>query len=337
MKHISRYSYMLLILYAAMAGGNVFIGNERQENLGGPTIPGDGQRGDIKELGMAIGCFLASGNYIGYARGRMLATIQFHENGVLMKRVKRVFEHLQVSISSLEEAEKFAQENLLRKGERWEKQTSTSLHPIIIENRKELLWALNDLGMLDAWATPERSYVYALLMGSLRDDVVTRLALLAGLERYHQYSFQELCLLGSERLLRNEEKEGLPAEIFTEIQMMKYLCETHPQFQGREVLLINAPMIEKEDGTLIRPTTEDTLVHFARIAPQPGACLLVSNNPYIRRQSKMAQRILDQSRFPTAGIGSHVKQEDMDIIMLMDEFARTLHEEYVAFVKSKAA
>jgi len=251
----------------------------------------------------------------------------FHHNGTPTKELMELFEHLGVSITTLAQANEFAQKNLLRTGEYWDKQAETELHRIILKNKTALLKALKALGMINDIMPPQKSYTYALIVGSLKADVVLRLAFLAELIQ-QGYTFETIVLLGGERQLREEEKEGLPTTVTTESQMMAYLCSQHPLLKNYATIPVNAPMIQKADGTLTRPTNESTLVHFATIAPHDGTCLVITCNPYVQRQTMTARRILDQSRFYTDGAGKENAEDIANTIMLMDEFARTVYEEF---------
>lgn len=251
----------------------------------------------------------------------------FDKRGAPEKKVSKVFEHLGVSVSSLDQANEFAQKNLLRKGERWDTQEENEWHAIIHDKKYLLLNDLKALGMIDSVEPQQKNYTYVLVMGTITGVVAKRLDYLAELKQ-NGILFRQIVLLGSERPLRDNEKYGLPKEISTEAQMMKHLCDNHCIFENDNIIVVNAPMIKHNDGTFIRPNTDDTIAYFAKIAPEDGSCLVISNNPYVLRQTKVTQRILDQVRFPTEGAGKKVNQETIDIVMLMDEFARTIYEEY---------
>jgi len=171
-------------------------------------------------------------------------------------------------------------------------------------------------------------------MGATKQAVIARLDFLAEL-RDSGYTFKYIVLLGGERQLRDVEKEGLPETVNTEAQMMECVCAQYAQFANQSIILVNAPMIEKADGTFTRPTTDSTLVHFAKIAPEDGSCLVISNNPYNVRQTKVTQRTLDQSRFPTHGAGRALEEGVVDIFVIMDELARTIYEENLRFKSGK--
>lgn len=257
-------------------------------------------------------------------------TYALHHNGNLTENVKGIFNVLGQKIETLSQANNFAQENLLRKGERWDAQNETHVSKVVRENESTLINDLTLLNMIDAVEPVYKTYTYALLMGALKATVAIRLAYLEELIE-NGYSFDSVVLLGGERQLRASEKEGLPEGVNTEAQMMAYLCTQSEKLANQKIVLVNAPMIQKPDGTFTRPTTESTLVHFAETAPHDGSCLVISNNPYIVRQTKVAQRILDQSRFPAQGAGPALNIERTGIFMVMDEFARSLYEDTLQY------
>lgn len=254
----------------------------------------------------------------------------FHHKGNLTEKAKRVFNDLGVQVETLAQANEFAQKNLLRKGERWDAQDETELNKRIRENTSVLVNDLRALNMVDEVKPNHKTYTYALLMGALKATVATRLAYLEELVQ-KGHSFDSVVLLGGERELRDIEKEGLPENVKTEAQMMAHLCAQSATLADKKIIVVNAPMIQKPDGSLTRPTTDSTLVHFAQTAPKDGSCLVISNNPYTVRQTKVTQRILDHARFPTEGAGPALNIERTGILMMMDEFARILYEDTLQY------
>jgi len=199
--------------------------------------------------------------------------------------------------------------------------------------------------------TPKR-YDYALLMGTLKDETVVRLNYLAKLIIKDGYRFNTVALLSGKRALLPEEKEGLPEHIQTEAEMMTYVYKEHPCFKYNDkMLLIDAPMIEKSDGTLTRPTTDSTLEYFAQIVEsdrkrqregrailnavlgqsqeedqnKKPSCMVISNGQYIARQAFVTARILTPLGFVVEADGPD-EADPLDIVMLMDEFARFVYE-----------
>jgi hypothetical protein len=257
----------------------------------------------------------------------------FHTAGKASPTLKKLFQALGVSIQTLEEAHQFAQQELLRVGESWDPQPPKALHDIIRRQQPFILHQLHALGMVQAHMPTQKEHTYALLLGSLYEDVVERFSYLSHLYDA-DFQFKYLVLVGSERSLLDHEKAQLPEGLTTEAQMLFYLCRQYPHLKNKYLMLINAPRILQADGSFARATTESTLKHFMQRAQEPGSCLIISNNPYIWRQTKVAQRTLDQTQFPTQGAGAAYKESLIDSILLMDEFARTLYEVHHSFVKN---
>ncbi len=258
----------------------------------------------------------------------------FHIDGEISQSAKNIFAKLHENITTLKEANNFAQKNLLRTGERWDKQQETPVHQSIKENRSEIIQDLKTLKMIDEIKPEKKHYTYAGLMGALEERVTYRMNYLQELIDAG-YTFDYIVLLGGARPLQEKEKANLPENVTTEAEMMAYLFN-NSKLKDNKMILVVAPMVQKADGTLARPNTDDTLVYFAQTAPQDGSFLVISNNPYILRQTKVAQRILDQKRFPVEGIGKKADEQEIDIIMVMDEFARTLYEEFKQFTAQTA-
>ncbi|HEV2600824.1 MAG TPA: hypothetical protein VGT41_00865 [Candidatus Babeliales bacterium] len=248
------------------------------------------------------------------------------KHGVLTIAVKIIFSCLQVSVTSIEHANEFAQKHFLRSSERWNGQEKRSWHDLMHQNKETLLQAFRSLGMIDAVLPRQNMYTYILVMGTLKNNAEQCFDFLAELKR-KGLSFEKIILLSGKRLLEDFEKTGLPVDVVTEAEMMLYLCSRHGGFKDDEIVLVDAPMIHYEDGTVTRPTTDSTLAYFAQTACVDGSCLVISENPHIIRQTKVAQRILDQTRFPVDGAGKAI-EEPIDMIQLFDEFARALYEEY---------
>lgn len=248
-----------------------------------------------------------------------------HHNGKLTQPAQDIFAQLGENISTLEEANTFAQKNFIRKGERWDTQEMTPLRAKMIECAPVITHDLQKLQMIDAINPTQKAYTYALMLGALSTRMQERLDYLVSLAKDH--TFEYVVLLSGARELQDIEKAHAPEHIKTEKELLVYLFE-HSPLKDHPVIIIDAPMIQKADGTLARPTTDTTLEYFAQTAPKKGSCLVISNNPYVVRQTKVAQRIVGKNGFTIEGAGRANKEDALDSIMLLDEFARLVYEEY---------
>lgn len=256
--------------------------------------------------------------------------ISVHTQGILTPPVQKLFALLGQRFTTLSKANAWSQKNLLRHGERWENQEDTPLHSLIKSQSKELNTHLNTLGIAAEIAPPQDSYAYALVMGGTTQDMVIRFNYLLYLV-HKGIKFENIVLLGSERQLKIDEKKGLPDSVVTEMDMICYLYSCHQLFDATNMVAINSPMKPNADGSWRRPSTDDTIRSFIQESPEPGSCLLISHAPYIARQTKVAQRFLNQTTFPTDGAGPYHAADCSDSLMLMDEFARLLYEEYCIY------
>lgn len=262
------------------------------------------------------------------------ASEPLHRQGALSQPVQEIFSCLDQKITTLQEANSFAQANFLRRGERWDEQAQTPLQLKMAEQRSFIVEQLRLLGMIDKIVPKEKKYTYALLLGATTQVLTERLFYLKKLCD-EGYEFDYIALLGGVRPLRDEEKVGLPDNITTEAEMMEYVY-LQAGFAENKKILINSQMIQKEDGSLSRPTTDTTFVDFIHAAPQNGSCLVISNSPFTVRQRKVAERILDATLFPVDAAGASVDVEKYPreaVVILMDEFARTLYEDWLKYKK----
>jgi hypothetical protein len=257
-----------------------------------------------------------------------------HKDGILSPAAQDIFYHLGESINTLEQANSFAQKNLLRTGERWDAQQETDVIQKVRASEVAIKNDLKKLEMLDAVKPSKTKYIYALVMGALLETVQQRMDYLAQLIK-QGYQFEIVVLLGGQRALRDIERQSLPQDVTTEAQMMVYVYENNEILKNQKKLLVDAPMITKPDGTQTRPTTDSTLEYFTVVALKDGFCLVISNNPFIARQTAVTQRVLDQTRFPTDGAGPAYIEGSRDILVLVDEFARTVYELFKQFGAKK--
>lgn len=257
----------------------------------------------------------------------------FHQHGKVTPLVQEIFKLLNHPVDTLTEANEWAQQHLLRVGERWDTQPETNVHKLIFKHEDDLCSILRDLGFIDQIMPQYKHYFYALIMGGFRSRIDERLEYLNTL-LHNGHIFDTIVLLSGARQLRDEEKDNLPNHIETEAEMTAYLFNNHASLKDKKYMLVDAPTVSA-NGTLRRPTTDDTLRYFLRAAQTKSNCLVISNNPYVIRQTKVTQRILPQDAFPTEGAGASTNLHITNIVMIMDEFARTLYEEHLTHMGNK--
>lgn len=249
-------------------------------------------------------------------------------------------EEAQHSRPSIFAIHSWAQKNLLRQGERWEKQTDRfeSLAP-------QLLPLLDQLGLIQEVRPPANIYKGALVHGASLPRVRHRIYELV--EQWKRgVRFHHLYLLGGERPLEPlyEDEEALlsdttspltvdknwnrPATLpKTESEMMRFVWEQAdiPQDMRQQLQLhvINAPM-KTTPHALARPTTRDTIDYWLQSSPLQGAYLAVTHAPYILRQDLVMQKLLPEE-YTVDTLGPAASPHEKMVIIL-DELARAISE-----------
>ncbi len=244
--------------------------------------------------------------------------------------------------TNLLEINRWAQENLLRKGERWEEQANR-----FEVSQSKMISLLSDLGFVDASLPHFNEYEGALVHGARLGIMRLRIHYL--IEQWERgVRFAHLFFLSGERPLEpqqeNEEsfmqdkdsplkirKDWLRPVEFpkTECEMIRLIWEQSeiPESLRKkvQVYFINAPV--KKDplsGKLLRPNTNDTVECWIKTEPPHGRYLAITNAPYVNRQDLVVRTIAPSGYgFDTIGFGAS-KQEKVAI--LLDELARFIFQ-----------
>jgi len=194
-----------------------------------------------------------------------------------------------------------------------------------------ILTILEKIGLLDEVEPQYKQYDYALLMGATFSRVKTRLQSL--IDAWNNgVRFDQVVILSGARPLISEELQSyetlfsgaLPA---TEAEMMKFVYEQTvmpEEMRNIPLVIIDVPMLQKDDGTLLRPTTGDTVNLWLQSDPIPGTCLVVSNQPYILYQDSVTKCLLPKS-FTVEIFGE--KDQNSSIDIHLDNLARCLYQE----------
>jgi len=225
--------------------------------------------------------------------------------------------------------------------ERWEVEL---LHE---DKRDQIMPILKEIGCIDEVFPSQEKYTYGVVLGALVSRVRSRFAFLLDLYK-RGVRFDEVVFLGGERpLYPNQEPEELLLDPNnkelpfspdwqlkgelpkTETEMMQMVFDQAELPEGFaenvRVTFVDAPMQQKADGALRRPTTNDTIERWLEQNPAPGSCLFVSNQPYSGRQDSVARTYLPE-RFAIETVGS-AAYKDLPIVTFLDSLARWLYQE----------
>lgn len=234
------------------------------------------------------------------------------------------FDESSITIS---EINAWAQKNLLRKGERWEEQTTH------FENLKpKLMPLLEDLGFVNDTSSHFKTYQGAIIHGALLSTVRRRIHTL--IQEWEQgVRFPHLYFLGGDRPLNPEYENTNTLKSSktpkTESEMMELVWEQSNvplEIKNQvDVHFISAPMkIDPKTKQLQRPNTDDTVEMWLKATPPHGRYLAVSNAPYTNRQDLVIRTIAPNDyTFDTIGPAAN-KQER--VIIFLDELARLIFQ-----------
>jgi hypothetical protein len=261
-----------------------------------------------------------------------------------------------IGMKSLDKSEKpilqinnWAQKNLLRQGERWQKQTDR-----FEELKPKIEFFLRELGFIDASFPHFKKYQGAIVHGALLSSVRCRLSYL--IEQWKKgIRFSHLYFLSGERPLdpmresknvffQDENsslkirKDGLELTEFptTEYEMVQLLWKQSeiPEDMRKHVQVhfINAPMKkDPQSESFIRPTTDDTIQYWLKTEPPYGRYLAVTQAPYMNRQDLVVRKIASKEYlFDTVGSSAHEQEK---IAIILDELARCIFQTKQIFEK----
>jgi hypothetical protein len=242
-----------------------------------------------------------------------------------------------LSANTLNPINDWAQKNLLRQRERWDKQTD------LFESLKsQLLPLLDECNFLRSAHPHLKKYRGAIVHGALLPKVRSRLGFLV--EQWKEgVRFSELYFVSSDRpldaehettkaLLQSDSEIGNNPSLVlpkTECEMMGWVWERSDlPSEMREhvrVHFINAPM--KKDPatqTLLRPSTNDATRCWLALFPPKGNYLVVSNAPYTNRQDLVMRTIAPKEYgFDTIGPAADGNEK---MAILLDELARCIFQ-----------
>lgn len=210
---------------------------------------------------------------------------------------------------------------------------------------ENLLESINELGVLNEIKPSKTKYKYAVILGATAVGMRTRLAYLKKLHE-NGVVFDNLVFLVGERprslavesdevlldaqngIIDFDEKwsfSGIFPQTETEIARLVYeQSELSAAFRSIPVTFIDTPMQKTTQGSLRRPTTEDTIYEWQRSGSTPGTVLAISSQPHVYRQRLIICSIMPEEFFIEC-VGPSVDYEDLNASVLLDSLARDLY------------
>jgi hypothetical protein len=217
------------------------------------------------------------------------------------------------------------------------------------DKRSQLMPLFDQMGLVTAIKPRQQQYDYALLLGATVRSMRNRLAYLAQqwregirfgslvflvgarlLDPTMENDSMVLNLKGAEPYVRSgwQLKGPKPA---TEIQAARLVYDQVAMPDAMRqvpVVYVDTPM-QRHGLVLRRPNTADTVVAWLATKPNPGSCLVVSNQPYVVYQDAALRSALP-SAFDIETIGA-AAPADCAVAIYLDTLARFL------FIESKSS
>lgn len=201
------------------------------------------------------------------------------------------------------------------------------------------------LGFLEEIKPEKKRYTYVLIFGATIQGMRSRFAYFLKLLESGVEVDQIVFLVGKRP--RDQNKESIEVLFTPDVNLpFKKDYEPHGPIPATEtelaelliaqtdmpreiyekIMVIDAPMVQKADGSWVRPNTESTVQAWLSTQPRKGSILCISSQPYVTRQYYAALRMLPKD-WDIYCVGSGIEDEEKaNISILLDTLARTLWE-----------
>jgi hypothetical protein len=229
------------------------------------------------------------------------------------------------------------------------------------KKRKQLLKCIESLGMTKEITPQKIAYTHMLIMGNYnKDEMRTRLLYAKKLSEVGLGATYISILAGSQVVEDYTQLDGTSIKR-TELQMIGDLLHElkldtlwqmpsgfrevlKKEFAGRlydfnsNVSFISVPPKVSVSGSKQRPTTQDTLRMWLHFSPEPGNCLIVSNQPFVHYQTAVARAVCAQGLSHDYGYhfeGVGPKAKTLPIRTHLDTIARWLYNEKTVYKRAR--
>lgn len=216
------------------------------------------------------------------------------------------------------------QQKWLRKPnqERWE---VAELSPD--QRRFVLNWA-TEQGFFAPWKPFYKSYDKALILGATTSRMQMRLDYLKQLWE-DGVRFNEIVWLTGDRPL-DKRVDDLTDRCSNEAEAARLLWEETnlPEAMRKLPVLFIAVPMKMEEYTLKRPNTEDTIIAWLKVAPEPCRALFVSDQPFCGYQFAVIKASLPSPfLFDLVGQGVDSTSHPAAAAITLDSIARWIYQE----------
>jgi len=216
------------------------------------------------------------------------------------------------------------QKRWLRKAgqERWEMAELSQDQKLFVLN-----WA-TDQGLFAPWKPASKAYDKALILGATTSRMQMRLDYLKQLWN-EGTRFKEIVWLTGDRPLDNR-IDGLTDRCRNESEAALILWKETSlpeEMRSLPVIFVAAPM-KIEGSSQKRPNTEDTIVAWLKLSPEPCKVLFVSDQPFCGYQFAVIKANLPNAfLFDLVGQGADSTSHPAAAAITLDAIARWIYQE----------
>ena len=205
--------------------------------------------------------------------------------------------------------------------ERWE------LNEISPKQRRFVLDWAKEQGIFSAWQPSRRVYDKALILGATTSRMQMRLDFLKQIWM-EGVRFTEIVWLTGDRPL-DKSIDGLMDLCQTESEAAQILWEEADlpkEMRALSVVFVAIPM--RADGK--RPNTEDTIVGWVKVSPEPCTALFISDQPFCGYQFAVVKGALpEEFLFDLAGQGVDPSSHPAAAAITLDCIARWIYQDSI--------
>ena len=218
---------------------------------------------------------------------------------------------------------------------------------VYADRKAEFMPLFQKLALIDEIKPTKKQYCYCLVHGASMHAARVRIAYVIKLWN-DGVRFDQLVFLTGQRTLDSEKEsvkelldrtqKVLPVRIDwkqpeampeTESTMMRMLYDQAQMPQALRMVpfnVIDIPYQETAIGQKRRPNTQDTVRGWVKTNPFPGACLAISNQPFIACQDTIMRADLPKTN-TLETVGASIALEDqVSVSMTLDALARWLYQ-----------
>ncbi len=231
----------------------------------------------------------------------------------------------------------------------WMRTQGTERWDLLMSDASDSEWYIDtfrQMGFIEEIKPLSTTYTYGVIFGATIQGMRERLSYLIDLITHRDIHVDTIVFLVGQRP-RDEKRENIHVlfeeripniPLRKEWQRPNVLPQTEtdlaylivdqvelPLDIKNRIIIVDTPMVQKSDGTMTRPTTDDTVRAWMDQHPKKGSVLCISSQPHVHRQGYVARRLLPPG-WDIECVGSAASLKELTPSLLLDALARSLFE-----------